>query len=311
MSLSGRPEKWFLCRIGLRPSKLADWRRRRGLPNAPAGNLSKSHWLTEREKCAIVDYYQTRPGDGYRRCAHMMVDEDVAYASPATVYRVLRDAGVLSRSDCRASLKGTGFEQPNRPHEHWHTDISYVKVGSRFYYLVCVLDGYSRFIVHWGLRESMEERDVAVVQQMAVEKHPGMKTRYITDNGSQFTGREFRRFIAFHGLTHVRTSPNYPQSNGKVERFHSSIKGESLNRRALLTVEQAVDVIGKYVTQYNEKRLHSAIGYVAPKDRLEGKDGAIQAARAEKMRLARARREACGTTAKEVGTEACNLHAAE
>jgi transposase InsO family protein len=89
----------------------------------------------------------------------------------------------------------------------------------------------------------MEERDVAIVQQGAVEKYPGNKTRYITDNGKQFTSREFRRFIAYHGLTHVRISPGYPQSNGKLERFHLSIKGEALDRKALVSVEQAKDII--------------------------------------------------------------------
>ncbi len=304
---AGRPEKWFCVRIEIGVRRLFEWRRRAGTPNKSGSWIPKSHWLSESERHAIIAYHAAHSGDGYRRCAYMMVDEDVAYASPATVYRVLRDAGVLSRSDCKASLKGTGFEQPTRPHEHWHTDITYVRIGERFYYLVCVLDGYSRFIVHWGLMASMEERDVAIVLQKAVEMHPGMETRYISDNGKQFVSREFRRFIAFHGLTHVRTSPYYPQSNGKIERFHGSIKGESLNRKALVSVEQAREVIGDYVRHYNEKRLHSAIGYVTPRDRLEGNDAAIHKARAEKMSVARARREKIEALGKENGQEACYL----
>ncbi len=307
ITLSGRSDKWLCAKIGLACARLADWRRRRGMPNTPAGNLPKSHWLSEVERKAIVVYYLAHPGDGYRRCAYMMVDEDVAYASPATVYRVLCEADAINKSDAKVSLKGTGFVQPKRPHEHWHTDISYVKVGERFYYLVCVLDGYSRYIVNWGLRESMEERDVAIVQQGAVERYPGNKTRYITDNGKQFTGREFRKFITYHGLTHVRISPNYPQSNGKIERFHLSIKSETLNRRALVSVEQANEIIREYVDHYNNKRLHSAVGYVAPLDRLEGRDTDIRKQRDEKMSLARMIREKNRTILKENNQQACNL----
>lgn len=290
-SLSGMADVWFQSRIGLSAPRLADWRRRRGVPNLPAGNLPKGHWLAESERAAIVSYYLAHPGEGYRRCAHMMVDEDVAYASPATVYRILRDAGVIERSTARPSLKGTGFVQPDRPHEHWHTDITYVKVGMRFYYLVCVLDGYSRCIINWGLRETMEDRDVAVVQQQAVERHPGENTRYITDNGGQFAGKEFRRFIAFHGLTHARTSPSYPQSNGKIERFHGSVKGECINRKALTCKEHAESVIGDYIAHYNHRRLHSAIGYVTPADRLAGRDVAIRAERAAKLKAAAVARQ--------------------
>ena len=310
-TVSGRSDKWLCVRIGIVARRLFEWRRRDGTLNKSGTWIPKSHWLSEAERKAIVAYYLAHPGDGYRRCAYMMVDEDVAYASPATVYRVLCEADAINKSNAKVSLKGTGFVQPNRPHEHWHTDISYVKVGERFYYLVCVLDGYSRYIVNWGLKESMEERDVAIVQQGAVEKYPRSKTRYITDNGKQFTGREFRKFIAYHGLTHVRISPGYPQSNGKLERFHLSIKGEALNRKALVSVEQAKDIIKGYVDYYNNNRLHSAIGYVAPRDRLEGKDVDILKQRDEKMRLARMKREENGTILKKDNQQACNLDEAK
>lgn len=288
---SDKPDKWFRSVVGITARRLSDWRRRFGLPNVPAANLPKGHWLSDSEREAIVEFYLSHPGEGYRRCAHMMVDEDVAYASPATVYRVLRDAGAIERSTARPSLKGTGFTQPQWPHEHWHTDITYIKVSSRFYYLVCVLDGYSRYIITWGLCESMEDKDVAVVQQRAVEKHPGKKTRYITDNGGQFAGKEFRKFIAFHGLTHARISPNYPQSNGKIERFHGSLKGECVNQKALTSFEQAQSVIDDYIVHYNNKRLHSSIGYVTPLDKLEGRACLVLEKREKKLKKAAADRK--------------------
>ena len=108
--------------------------------------------------------------------------------------------------------RGEGFKQPLKPHENWHTNISYVKIEHRFYFFICVLDGYSCYIVHWDLRENIKENDVAFVQQAALKKIPSVHPRYITDNGKQFTGKEFQYFIALHGLAHVRTSPHYPQS---------------------------------------------------------------------------------------------------
>ena len=105
-----------------------------------------------------------------------MIDKNVAYASPSTVYRVLKEDGMLQK-------KVDDTSKPLKPHEHWHTDISYVKIQHRFYFFICVLDGYSRFIVHWDLRENMKENDVAIVQQTALEKIPGVHPRYITDNG--------------------------------------------------------------------------------------------------------------------------------
>lgn len=289
--VAGKPLKWFCRRVGVGERRLLEWRKRFGKPNRPTANYPKSTWLTSREKALIVEFYEAHYEDGYRRCAYMMIDADIVAASPSSVFRALRDAGVLRRRQAGKSLKGTGFDQPNRPHEHWHTDISYVKIEKVFYYLICVLDGYSRYILSWGLRPSMDETDVGVVQQKAVELFPGNKTRYITDNGKQFVGKEFRKFIRHHGLTHVTTSPGYPQSNGKIERFHKSIKDECLNRKALTGRAHAESLIKSYVDHYNSERLHSAIGYVAPVDKLEGRDGAIKAARKRKLHEAAASRK--------------------
>jgi len=287
---SGRTDDWFCRRIGIGRGRLRDWRRRAGRPNRHNGKIPRDHWLTRPEIEAVIDFYVHHREDGYRRCAYRMIDLDVAYASPATVYRVLKSAGVMrSRGEVRTK-KGTGFEQPLKPHEHWHTDISYVKIGVRFYFLICVLDGFSRMILHWQLRERMRESDVAIVQQTARERFPDAKPRYITDNGKQFTGREFQKFIARHGFTHVTTSPYYPQSNGKIERFHGTIKTECIRRKALTGLEQARQVIAPYVEYYNHERLHSAIGYVTPADKLDGRADEIQQARDRKLDAARHRR---------------------
>jgi putative transposase len=88
-------------------------------------------------------------------------------------------------------------------------DVSYINLSGTFYYLCSVLDGCSRFLLHWDLRESMKEADIEMILERAKEKYPGARPRIISDNGPQFIARD---------LTHVRTSPFYPQSNGKIGR---------------------------------------------------------------------------------------------
>jgi len=280
-------ENWFCRHIGIRQERLIDWRKRRGIANQHNGKMPREYWLSEEEKDAIEHFYLSHREDGYRRCAYMMIDQDIAFASPTTVYRVLKERDALRMRGNGPTKKGTGFDQPMKAHEHWHTDISYVKIGDRFFFLICVLDGFSRAIVHWDLREEMKDKDVGIVQMAALEKYPDVNPRYITDNGKQFTGGEFKKFIALHGLTHVRTSPYYPQSNGKIERFHGTIKSECIRRSTLVDQDHAKKVILPYVDYYNKQRLHSSIGYVTPFDKLEGRAAKIQQDRDRKLDLAR------------------------
>jgi len=222
----------------------------------------------------------------------MMLDDDVVAVSPSSVYRVLKQAGRLDRKWQKPSKKGTGFVQPLQAHDHWHVDVSYVNLSGTFYYLCSVLDGYSRFIVHWELRESMTERDVETIVQRAKEKHPTAKPRIISDNGPQFVAKDFKEFIRLSGMTHVRTSPYYPQSNGKLERWHKSLKVECIRPACPADVDEARRRIEEFVEYYNEVRLHSALGYVTPADKLAGLELVIFAERDRKLEAARAQRAA-------------------
>jgi transposase InsO family protein len=284
-------ESWFCKRLGIRQARFSQWKRRDGIDNRHNGKIPKDFWLTPEEKRLIVDYYVANKDEGYRRCTYMMIDEDVVYASPSTVFRVLKNEGVLRSKKNKESKKGNGFDQPLKPHEHWHTDISYIKIEKQFHFLICVLDGFSRKILHWDLRVTMTDQDILVVQQAALEKFPGVNPRFITDNGGQFTGAEFRKFVSFHGLTHVRTSPYYPQSSGKLERFHATIKNECIRKKALLDQDHAKGVIAVYVEYYNTQRLHSAIGYITPHDKISGNAEQIKANRENKLENARRLRE--------------------
>jgi len=219
-----------------------------------------------------------------------MMDADIVAASPATVYRVLAEAGRFERWNRTPSGKGKGFQQPLSAHEHWHVDISYVNVCGTFYYLISVLDGASRYLVHWELRESMTEADVEITLQRAKETFPEATPRIITDNGPQFIAKDFKEFIRVSGMTHVRTSPYYPQSNGKIERWHQTLKSDCIRPHVPLSVEEARQLVERFVDEYNHARLHSSIGYITPADKLAGRETAIFAGRDRKLAEARVRR---------------------
>lgn len=217
----------------------------------------------------------------------MMLDQNIVAVSPSSTWRVLTKAGLLQKWNQKPSLKGTGFVQPLLPHEHWHVDISYLNIRGTFYYLCSFLDGCSRSIIHWEIREQMIERDVEIILERAKEKYPAARPRIISDNGPQFIAKDFKEFIRISGMTHVRTSPYYPQSNGKLERFHKTIKSECIRPGVPLSLDDARRIVEKYIEHYNTVRLHSAIGYVAPADKLKGKDQEIFKERDRKLEEAR------------------------
>jgi putative transposase len=276
---------------GLSRSKFYHWKERYGKANEHNGLVPRDHWLEPWEKQAIIQFHWQYRLEGYRRLTFMMLDRDIVAVSPASTYRVLRQAGLLRRWNPKPSHKGSGFIQPLQPHEHWHVDISYLNLAGTFFYLCSILDGCSRAIVHWQLRRQMTEADVEIVLQAALEKYPGAKARIITDNGPQFIAKDFKEFIRIAGLTHVKTSPYYPQSNGKIERWHHTLKADCLRPGCPLSLEDAQRLVERFVTHYNTVRLHSAIGYVTPADRLAGRHLEIFAARDKKLDAARQNRK--------------------
>lgn len=254
-------------------------------------NLPKSNHVSLEEKGAIVDFYKNHENDGYRRCAYMMIDQDIAYCSPSTVYSILKKAGAIRSRTVKKSKKGTGFHQPSAPHKHWHSDITNVTIGDIVYFLISILDGYSRAVIAWDLRSQMKSKDVGIVFQKAKEKYPNVAPRCISDNGKQYKCKEFKRFVSENGYTHVTTSPYYPQSNGKQERFHGTLKRECIRIECPLTKEDADRIIGEYIDSYNHHRLHSAIGYIAPIDKMNNKEQEIFNKRDRKLKQRRLERK--------------------
>ena len=274
----------FVDWLGIARAKFYEWRRRYGKLNEHNGKTPRDHWIEPWERQAIVHYFDTHPLEGYRRLTFMMLDDDVVAVSPATAYRVLRAAGRLDRHRPKPSKKGTGFVQPLGPHVHWHIDIAVITIARVYYYLCSVLDGYSRYVVHWEFLDRMTEADVELILQRALEAHLGAHPRVISDNGSQFIAGDFRRFIDLTGLTHVRTSVNYPQANGKIERYHRTLDKNTIHA---VTPDGAHATIATRIDHYNNHRLHSAIGYVSPRDKLLGCETEIWTSRDRKLEAAR------------------------
>lgn len=257
----------ILSLVGINQSKFYSWTSRLNKPNYHNSTLPKSNWLLEEEKQALLAYAKRHPGEGYRRLTYMMMDEDVTAVSPSTTYRLLKGYGLLNEwNTVKDDKKGSGFVQPTRPHEHWHTDIKYVNFHGSFLFLISVIDGYSRYIVHHELKTSMTELDIEVTIMRALEKFPGVKPRIISDNGGQFVSSEFGKFIQSVQLEHVRTSVNYPQSNGKIERYNRTIGEECLSKKSLINLDDARRQVTKYVDFYNNERLHGSLYYLTPAD---------------------------------------------
>jgi transposase InsO family protein len=276
--------------LGIARGKLFAWRNRYGKANEHNAKIPRDHWIEPQERQAILDFHDRYPLEGYRRLTFMMLDQDIVAVSPSTTYRVLSAAGLLDRWNVKPSKKGTGFVQPLAPHEHWHIDISYLNVAGTFFYFCSILDGCSRAIVHWEIRESMKEQEIECIVERARERFPGHSPRIISDNGPQFIAKDFKDYIRITGMSHVRTSPYYPQSNGKIERFHKTIKSDAIRPGSPATVEEARAIVTRFVEHYNGVRLHSAIGYITPNDVLADRASQIWAERDRKLEQAREQR---------------------
>jgi transposase InsO family protein len=282
------PVNKLLGMIGISSSKYYSWVDRFEQPNNHSYTIPKKHWILDWEREAIINYANTHIGEGYRRLTYMMIDDDIAAVSPSTTYRVLKSAGLLNRwNKVKKLSKGTGFEQPVSVHQHWHTDIKYVNFRGTFLFLISVIDGYSRYIVHHELRQNMQEFDVEITLQRALEKYPLAHPRLVTDNGTQFISKDFAQYIKQVGLQHIRTSIAYPQSNGKIERYHRTIHEECLMTSSLIDLDDARKQISEYIDFYNTKRLHSSLFYLTPDDFLNGRVDEKLKVRNTKLELAK------------------------
>ena len=298
---SGWPVRQSLRQLGVSPASYYRWRkesrRAKKIPAEPIRPV-QAYEATNEEKQAVRAYALKHPGIRHRELAWRMIDEEVAYLSPSTVYRILKAEDLVCPWRRRRKRTREDEEKATRADEIWATDLMYLIIGGRTYYLVNFLDEYSRLIVHHALVPSMDGMTVSVEAQAAIERllkerggelPPQGMPRLRSDNGSCYISREFRGVLDEHHLGHQRIKPHCPEENGIIERSNRTLR-EALDGQELTDLLQARDVIAEIVRWYNEERLHSAIGYLRPIDYYRGDPARLHEQRRRKMAEARHRR---------------------
>lgn len=296
---SGWPARRTLAALGIAPRSYYRWLKEeawaKDRPKEPLPPVSPYEALSE-EKKAVITYARRHPELRHRELAWRMVDEDVAYLSPSTVYRVLKEANLVCPWRRRTKRKKASEEKATRPDQRWSTDLMHVQVGGRVYYFVAFLDEYSRFIVHHEMLLGMDGLTVSLSAQKAIETlpkgrdgKPATTPEIRSDNGSCYISKEFRVVLQENGLGHHRIQPHCPEENGLIERANRTLR-ESLDGEELTDLLTAERVIARLVRRYNEERLHSALGYLPPREFYRGEPARRFEERRVKLFQARHRR---------------------
>jgi putative transposase len=242
---------------------------------------------TPEERGTVRGFALTHPQTGYKRLAWQMVDEDAAYLRPYQVYRILTEHDLLCRRDSPPAKALRRPPEPDHPDQVWHIDLMYLYIRPRWYYLVDILDSYTRFLVHWSLNLTMLADTVTVTVQEALERLPERRSgepRLVRDHGSQFLSAEWRMFIEGAGITDIKTRVAHPESNGRLERLHRTHREEGLTEDDLADYYRALDDMTRWSHYYNYQRPHSALNYLRPVDYYRG-DPAVRLAEREQKLL--------------------------
>ncbi len=286
--LAGLSLTEILSPLGLSKATYYRWRSRAKadrLKDQAGGSTRRSFPPTPQETQAVCAYALTYTATGYKRLTWQMVDQDVACLRPYQVYNILTENNLLARQR-RVSEALRRPAEPDHPDQVWHIDLMYVYIGSRWYYLVDILDAYSRYLVHWSLNLTMEADTVTLTVQEALEGLPARKDgepKLVHDHGSQFISREWHTFIQAVGLIDIPTRIAHPQSNGRLERLHRTHREEGLIQETLTDYYQTLDAMGKWQQYYNHQRPHWAIQYLCPIDYYRGDPATRLAQREQKL----------------------------
>ena len=294
---TGEPIETILTQLEFPPATYYRWqvREREGqLVDAMVVPRRRVPLPMPEELRAVRDFALTQPQMGYKRLTWMMIDEDAVYLRPWQVYDILSKHDLLRRGTQLVSEPLKRPPEPDHPDQVWHVDIMYLYIKSRYYYLVDILDGYSRFLVHWSLNLTMTADTVTFTVQEALERLPQRcpgEPKIVHDNGSQFLSVEWRRFVKGAGVTDIRTRVAHPQSNGRLERLHRTHREEGLTEQDLVDYYRALEGMDRWSRYYNYKRPHSALRYLRPVDYYRGDPEARLAERKRKLAQALEARE--------------------
>lgn len=260
-----------------------------GLKPPSARKTTNDRRILDTEVQAVIAYRQLHKDVGYRKLTWMMIDEDVACLSESAVYQILSEHGLLY-GFAPPDSEGTKKEyehKPKFPHHHWHTDIAYIKIAGVFYFLIMLLDGYSRYLLGWDLMTDMLGSSVEDFIAKMKEKYPFAKPKLIHDNGSQFISHDFKKLVTTLEIQSVHTRRNHPQTNGKIERMNGTVKNEAIRPNSPASYQEAWNILNEYSYTYNHHRLHAGIEYLRPADLFFGRRERVLKERSRKITTAR------------------------
>ncbi len=225
------------------------------------------------EESKILAQVQASPGLSCRQLALRLVDSESFYVSESTIFRILKREGLIKPTEIVGFKAGKEYHRKTKgPNELWATDCAHLKVVDwGWYYLVTVMDDYSRFILAWELKSDMAAGSLIDVVRKAVDL-AGMtdvpvedRTVLLSDNGSGYLSRQFGEYLRLVGIRHIIASPYHPQTNGKIERYHRTIKGE-INLVPYKMPGELKEAIKAFIEYYNYRRYHEGFGDVTPYD---------------------------------------------
>lgn len=249
------------------------------------------------EKKAVKSYALQHAEIRHRELAWRMIDEDVAYLSPSTVYRILLEENLMNRHRGRKKRYREELEKATRPDEIWGTDLMYLRIGEVQYFLIAFIDEYSRYLVHWELVSTMDGMTLSTAAQAALQQLPMNEEGRVTvqpiirsDNGSGYISQEFGALLEHHRLVHHRIKPHCPEENGVMERANRTLR-EKLDELELTSRSEAEDALKAIIWNYNNERLHSALGFKPPATYYRGNPAEVDANRLLKLRQARHQRK--------------------
>ena len=272
-TMAGR-KRQALEELGVPKSTYYRWRRGSSFPKKRQRPWNR---ITPNEERRILVVAREYPELSSRQLSAWITDNEGFAVSESTVYRILKREGLVKRQETQVVAAKEYHTKTTRPHQMWATDASYFRVaGWGYYYLVTVMDDYSRFILGWKLQKDMSANSLIEVVQEAVDG-TGMtsvpvedRTKLLSDNGAGYVSRAFRDYLNLVGIGHILAAPFHPQTNGKVERYQQSLKRE-VNQLPYELPSQLEQAIADFVDYYNYRRYHKALGDVTPADVLYGR----------------------------------------
>jgi transposase InsO family protein len=240
---------------------------------------------------AVLELALKEPELSPRELAVSFVDRQRYFVSEASVYRLLKAHDLITSPAFILMKAADSFAQPTTaPNQLWQTDFTYLRViGWGWFYLSTVLDDFSRYILAWNLCTTMTATDVSDTLAMAL-RNSGLervrvrhRPRLLSDNGPSYVSAQLGSWLAEHGMTHTRGKPYHPMTQGKIERYHRSMKNQILLENYYLP-GQLEQRLAEFVDYYNLQRYHESLNNLTPADVYFGRGQTILTRR-EKIKL--------------------------